>query len=197
MRGATGFSLAESVLVLALCGLSLLTVWPALGRMRAAAMSAAGARHIAVLVQALRFKSAADGASRGLRFAHDERGWWWVEVRDGNGNGIRSAEVANGIDPTVGAPDRLERVVAGITVGFPPGGSFPKIPPGQGTIADLEDPVQLGSADILSVSPLGTATGGTIYVTDRHDRLFAVVVYGATGRVRVWRYDAEGQVWAL
>jgi hypothetical protein len=197
MRDATGFSAAETALVLALVGLSLAAALPALAERRRAALAAAGARHVAVALAALRWNSAARGTSHGLSFARDERGWLWSEVRDGNGNGLRTGELASGIDRTIRGPLRLEDAVSGITLGFPPGGPFPRVPPGTGPIDDLDDPVQIGATDLLSFSPLGTATGGTIYVTDSRARLFAVVVLGASGRVRVWRYDAARGAWSL
>src|SRR6185295_14772541 len=90
----------------------------------------------------------------------------WYEVRDDNGNGLRVAEVKKGVDATLSGPHRLEDSVERVTLGFPPIGSIPKIPPDSGTIAGLEDPIRIGSTDLLTFSPLGTASSGTLYVTD-------------------------------
>jgi hypothetical protein len=109
-------------------------------------------------------------------------------VRDGNGNGLRTDEIADGTDPTLSGPQRLERAAAGVVLGFPDAGPVPRIPPADGWIDDLDDPVRIGGAKLLSFSPLGSSSTGTLYVTDGRLRLYAIVVYGRTARIRVWRY---------
>src|SRR6185295_16708703 len=121
----------------------------------------------------------------------------WYEVRDDNGNGLRVAEVKKGVDATLSGPHRLEDSVERVTLGFPPIGSIPKIPPDSGTIAGLEDPIRIGSTDLLTFSPLGTASSGTLYVTDGRNALYAIVLYGKTARLRVWRFDAWRRKWTL
>ena len=53
------------------------------------------------------------------------------------------------------------------------------------------DPVRIGSSSLMSFTPLGTATPGTIYLRGRDGSQYAVRVLGATGRTRVLR-DAPG-----
>ena len=55
----------------------------------------------------------------------------------------------------------------------------------------FDDPIRIGSTDLLSFGPLGTATSGTLFLTDRHTRLYAVVLYGRTAKIRVWRFSME------
>ena len=83
----------------------------------------------------------------------------------------------------------------GIRLGFPPGGPFPELPPGQGLIDELDDPIRIGNSELLSFSPLGSSSGGKLFVTDQRSRLYAVVLYGNTGKIRVWRYEARTQQW--
>jgi hypothetical protein len=117
---------------------------------------------------------------------------------DGNGNGLRTAEVGGGVDPVVAGPQRLEAELSGARLGFPDAGPFPKIPPGVGSITDTVDPVQFGNTDLVSFGPLGSSSSGTIYVTDGRHVLFGVVLYGRSGRVRVWRLDRRtGGGWTL
>jgi hypothetical protein len=145
----------------------------------------------------VRAKSIARARAHGLSFQRDALGWHWYEVRDDNGNGLRAAELKKGIDATLSGPHRLEDSVERVTLGFPPLGSIPKVPPGSGTISGLDDPVRLGTTDLLAFSPLGTASTGTLYVTDGGSGLFAIVLYGKTTRLRVWRFDRWSGTWTL
>ena len=191
-----GSSLVELALGLAILGFMASLVWPGLNELRRSALSAAGARHLAVTFHGLRWQAVAGGRAQGLLFSRDAAGWSWLRVSDGNGNGLRTAEVQTGTDLTLSGPHRLEQVARGVTLGFPPGGPFPKVPPGVGWIEGLDDPIRIGNSELVSFGPLGTSSSGTIYLTDSRRRLYAVVLYGKTARVRVWRYDAEAAQWS-
>ncbi len=192
---AAGFTLTEVILSVALVGIVTSAMLPIAARVRSTAMTAAGARQMAVTLHALRWKSVALGRSHGLLFARDTAGWIWYAVADGNGNGLRTAEVLDGRDPTLSGPHRLEDTVSGVTLGFPVPRPIPRIPPRQGPIDDLDDPIQIGNTDLLAFGPLGTASSGTLYVTDRYRRLYAVVLFGKTARITVWRYDTKSGQW--
>ena len=104
-------------------------------------------------------------------------------------------EVESGIDPTLSGPHRIEHVASGITFGFPRGGPIPDVPPAQGWINDLDDPIRIGNTSLLAFGPLGTSNSGTLFVTDGSHRLYAVVIYGQTGKVRIMRYATEARRW--
>ena len=69
------------------------------------------------------------------------------------------------------------------------------MPPIGGASASPAGPVRFGSGTTLTVSPLGTATGGTIYLRGRGGHQAAVRVFGATGRVRVLTFEAGAGEW--
>jgi type II secretory pathway pseudopilin PulG len=190
-----GITVLEALVGLVVVALMATAVAPALARMRASALTGAGARYLAVTLHSLRWQSVAGRRAHGLCFVRDNEGWAWTAVRDGNGNGLSSAEIASGIDPTLSGPHRLEHAASGVTLGFPPGGPFPRIPPATGWIDDLDDPVRFGATDVVSFGALGTSSSGTLYLTDARERLYAIVLYGPTARVRVWRYDAASTRW--
>jgi len=196
MAHPRGSSLIELAAGLAILALLAGVVWPKLGELRRSALAAAGARHLAASLHGLRWRAVAGGRAEGMLFARDAAGWSWQRVRDGNGNGLSTAEVEAGVDPTLSGPHRLEEVARGVTLGFPPGGPFPRIPPATGWITGLDDPIRIGNSELLSFGPLGTSSSGTLYLTDTRRRLYAVVLYGQTARVRVWRYDAEAAQWS-
>jgi Tfp pilus assembly protein FimT len=190
-----GLALTELSAVLALLAIGCALGLPALAQARSRAAAGAGARLLATSCQGLRWKSVSRGRAHGLLFERDGRGWRWREVADGNGNGLRTAEVAAGVDPTLSPPRRLEDTLAPATLGFPSWSTVPRIPPQVGNLEDLDDPIRIGNTDLLAFSPLGTSTSGTLYVTDGHDQLYALVLFGATGRLRVWRFDLQESRW--
>ena len=55
--------------------------------------------------------------------------------------------------------------------------------------------MQFNRSTICSFSPTGSATPGTVYITDGAGQLFAVRVAGASGRVRTLRYNGARRRW--
>jgi hypothetical protein len=49
----------------------------------------------------------------------------------------------------------------------------------------------------VSFGPSGSATSGTLYVTDGNRGLYAVVLFGPSSRLRVWRFIPEERRWTL
>jgi type II secretory pathway pseudopilin PulG len=192
-----GFSALEALVAVALLGIALSISVPALSALRENGRTAAGARVLATELNRMRWESVARKRGTGLFFERGSRGWGWRVVEDGNGNGLRTAEVRRGVDPTVSGPHHLQDHVEGVRLGFPPGGPFPRIPPRTGNIVDTDDPVQFGRSEIVAFSPLGRSSSGTLYVTDGRRGLFAIVLFGPATRARVWRYDSVGGKWSL
>jgi prepilin-type N-terminal cleavage/methylation domain-containing protein len=121
------------------------------------------------------------GVYTALRFESHPDGWRLATYMDGNRNGVRSADIAAGIDRRVAPPRQLTTGSGEVRVGINPG--TPKIPPDSGTL-NPSDPIQFGSANMLSFSPLGGATPGTLYLAGPHAQA-AVRVNPATARVRL------------
>jgi hypothetical protein len=195
VHGSRGVSLVEALAVLTVIALATAVAVPSVAELRSSVRMSAASRELALTLRALRWKSVAEHAARGLLFELDAEGWRWLEVRDGNANGLRTSEVHDGTDPIVSGPHRLEDRVAGVSPGFPSAGPFPVIPPDTGWIADLGDPVKFGSTNLISFRPLGTASSGSIYLTDGGDQLWAIVLFGPSARVRVWRFDPGTGRW--
>jgi len=121
---------------------------------------------------AIRFERLADGNVQYAVYA------------DGNSNGVRSEDIRSGRDRLVSGPFPLTGGAPGVRVGINEG--VPAIPPDDGDLAG--DPVRFGRSDILSFSPIGTATPGTFYLAGDVAQA-AVRVNGGSARVRlmVWR----------
>ena len=159
---------------------------------RARLASAAG--ELGRRMVAARWQAVAGGRSVGLRFEPEGEGWMVATYIDGDGDGIRAADIAAGRDRPAGAPFRPADGRGGVRFGIP-AGRYPRVPPSRGLLAGGQDPIRFGRSDIVSFSPLGDATAGTAYLTDDSGRMAAVVVFGATARVRVLRYDARTGAW--
>jgi hypothetical protein len=100
---------------------------------------------------------------------------------DGNANGVRKDDIAKGVDRRVAGPFFLDAQAPGVRVGINPG--TPAIPPDTG-ILDVTDPIKFGSSDMLSFSPMGTATPGTFYLAGEASQA-AVRVTPGSARVRL------------
>jgi hypothetical protein len=191
-------SAVELVATLALAVLGVVALAPSAMRLHGRARASAAARLLAQQLHGLRWASVAASCGAGALFTRDVTGRWsWVVVTDGNGNGVRLSEVRSGVDPRRSGPHDLGSESGGAQLGFPGSGPFANIPPASGVIQRLDDPVKFGSSDLVAFTPLGTSSTGTLYVTDGRHALFAVVLYGRSGRVRVWRWDDTEGRWTM
>jgi prepilin-type N-terminal cleavage/methylation domain-containing protein len=115
-----------------------------------------------------------------IRFEAQADGTYFSLYADGNHNGVRSADIRRGIDRRVSGPFQLTGGAPGVRVGINPG--VPAIPPEHGVL-DTRDPIRFG-ADMLSFSPVGTATPGTFYLAGKYAQA-AVRVVAGSARVRM------------
>ncbi len=154
--------------------------------------AAGAARYVATRLHGARLAAVSRSAAVGWQFVGSPTGGYtFAPYQDGNGNGIRSREIQDGIDPQVGPAERLPNQFPGVEFGALPG--LPPVEPG-GT-APGNDPIRLGTGSILTFTPTGTATAGTLYILGRNRRQYAVRVLGETGRTRVLRFNPTTGRW--
>jgi hypothetical protein len=128
----------------------------------------------------------------GLRFQFDGTRYVTQTFEDGDGDGVRTADIASGRDRPIDEPEYLGDRFDGVTFGFVPGCPFV-----DGSAVPLGvPPVRLGAADMLVFAPSGSATSGTLYLRGRGHVAYAVVVLGATGRTRIQRCDGWEGRWS-
>lgn len=178
-RATDGFSLVE-LLVACAC---LAVVAAAFTLPVAASFDGARARQAAVFLvgefEQARAAALTRSVAVGVYFGPDRDGTPFTMHLDGNGNGVRSAEVQRGVDPPIAPARRLQELFPGVR------------------IADGDaSGVRLGATRVLTFSPLGSATPGSVVVTGRHGTRYAVRVSGGSARLRVQRYNATSGVWA-
>jgi prepilin-type N-terminal cleavage/methylation domain-containing protein len=177
----------------------------ALGVTLASAAAAAAAQgtarlraHVGLSAIVGRFMAArAEAVRRGVTVAvvFDPCGdsWCLRLVADGNGNGVRRADIASGIDRAIERAWTVEEGtgVLRLTVGQ----DLPPLAPGEPRLGTGADPVRFGSGDMASFSPLGTATSGSLILSSRSGGAYAVRVLGPTGRVRAMTFEPVQGVW--
>jgi type II secretory pathway pseudopilin PulG len=182
-----GASLVEMVLVLGLVAMA-----AAVGstRLIEATDRLAGdvaARGVAARLRQARVLALRRGAAVGVRFVSTSRGYAWQLVADGNGNGVRTADIGTGADPVLEPLRWVADDHPGVAFAIPR--TLPAID-GVGTILAGADPIAMGASDLVVFSPLGTATSGTLYFHTAGGTPYAARVLGTTGRVRTLRFDA-------
>jgi Tfp pilus assembly protein FimT len=131
------------------------------------------------LFRQVRARAAAEARYVGVVFDEVDGAPVFSIYGDGNANGIRRADIAFGVEEKLREPYRLTDTFPGVRYGYLPKGASAPFFPG----------VQFGRSHIVSFSPLGSSTSGTLYLSSDYGFIYAVVVLGATGRVRVARYS--------
>ncbi len=189
-RGASAIDLILATAVAAV--LLALAIAPT-GPLARQARGEGAARFIATRVRALRAEAVSSGRTTGLWFERTAEGAIVMHaVADGNANGIRRADIISGLDPPLGAPIRIDEAFPGVR--FAVAQPLPGID-GSEDLAAGTDPIRLGTSDILSCTPTGTATPGTVYLSGPDGAPWAVRVLGATARTRILTFDAGRNTW--
>jgi hypothetical protein len=129
-----------------------------------------------------RARAVARATTVALHFEVDERGTRFSIVEDGNGDGVRTADIERQIDRVIEMPTLLSNLFPGVSIGIAQG-----IP--------AAEAVALSGTNILSFSPNGTATSGSVYVVGRDRTQWVVRVLGVTARARVLRFDRTNSTW--
>lgn len=184
---AAGLSLIEVLLALSLMLAAAGAAVPAaLEVNRAMKLRAAGAFITGYLQQA-RLQAVTRSRPVGVRFRDDGDDWRVGMYVDGNGTGIRSADITAGIDGVMDAETAFAARCPSVRIARLPG-----VPDVNGSLDD--DAVRFGASDIATFDADGSASSGSLYLTDGRTQL-AVTVTPATGRVRLRRWDRHRQVW--
>ncbi len=136
------------------------------------------ARYLATRLALARTQAVAQSANVALVFVADGDTYTVAAYRDGNRNGVRTREIATGLDPVVEEPVRFSDL-------------FPRV---SLFLSDPAAQAQDASA-LMSFSPIGTASSRTLYVRGRDHSQYAVRVLGATGRTRLLRYVDATRKW--
>ncbi|HXV60536.1 MAG TPA: prepilin-type N-terminal cleavage/methylation domain-containing protein [Vicinamibacteria bacterium] len=184
--GARGYGLLELLLVMIVIAIMTAVALPRTTayvreqRVRGAAV------YLRSLLRQVRARAAAEARYIGLVFEEADRDPVFTIYADGNGNGIRRADIAAGTEIRLREPYKLSEKFPGVRYGsLPTGASMPFFPG-----------LQIGASKIVSFSPLGSCTTGSVFLSNESGVVYAIVILGATGRVRIARY-ADGRWQAI
>ena len=143
----------------------------------------AATRYLAGQLALARSQAVGRAATVALRFEIVNGGVAYSVFKDGNRNGVRAAEISAGIDRQIAATAAVADL-------------FPRVTIVNGTTDPPSSGVQLsGGSSILSFTPSGTATAGSIYIRGADRTQYAIRVLGATGRTRLQRFDDRRGEW--
>ena len=142
----------------------------------------AAARYLAARMALARAQAVGRATTVALRFQNVESGIAVSTIQDGNRNGVRTRDIDLQIDRAIEGAVLLSDLFPGVDIGLTPG------------VAD-DGAVQLGGTSILSFTPHGTATSGSVYVRGRDGTQWVVRVLGVTARSRVLRYVPATREW--
>lgn len=182
--------MAEVIVTLALMGLVAGLALPALRALLDRRSLDGAAASLASAIARTRHEAIARGRHAALAFDRDAAGDRWAIHLDGGKPGIRRSEIASGADPRIHGPVPVgASSLSGVRLGIPISPPIPSIPPSRGLLPAGGNPIRLGASDIVSFSPIGESTSGSIYLTDGKGGVRALVVYGRSGRIRVWSWS--------
>jgi hypothetical protein len=150
--------------------------------------SAGAARYIAARIMSIRMDAVRKSTAVALRFLPAGSDYTYAVFEDANGNGVRKVDIDAGIDRRLTPEERIGDKFPGIVFLLPPG-----VPDADGAFSSSQDGVRIGTARILTMTPDGSCTAGTLYLNGRGGQ-YAVRTLGATGRTRVLYFSpGEGQ----
>lgn len=188
-RGSAGYSLIELLLVLAAATTFASVAVPMTGLTSDAGQGRHAASFVAARVRLARQQAAARTATVGLVFDLTNGRWLFRVCVDGNGNGLRRAEISSGVDRCLEGPHDIEALFPGVRVAVDGGIQGPSGEP------PSSDAVRFGASDVASFSASGSCTAGSLFIQSPKGLQYAVRVAGVTGRTRLLQYEPVAQTW--
>jgi type II secretory pathway pseudopilin PulG len=153
--------------------------------------AAGAARYLTARIQRVRMEAITRSTNTAIQFVAEGAGFSFGVYMDGNGDGVRTADITDAIDPRVGATERLPDNFPGVEFGLLEG-----LPPvDAGGAAPGTDPIKLGGSNLLSYAAAGTSTSGSIYIRGRKQSQYVIRVFGDTGRTRTLAFDSRARQW--
>ena len=185
-----GYSLVELMVVAGLIATATAVAVPQVLSSLDESRTRGAARYIAARFQRARMEAVMRSVHVGLKFTVVAGRYAYAAYVDGNGNGVRTADIGSGADPLLMPAERLRDNFGNVEFGTLPG--LPAIDPG--SAAPGADPIRLGASDIASFTPIGTSTSGTVYIRGERAQ-YAVRIFGDTAKTRVLKFDVRNGRW--
>jgi type II secretory pathway pseudopilin PulG len=148
-------------------------------------------RYLSTRLQKTRLEALTRHANVAMRFVQVGDSYQYAAYADGNGDGVRAADIASGVDPKIQHDEQLADRFAHVDFGTREG--LPAVDPGSPPPG--ADPIRFGASDSAAFTPLGTATPGSLYIIGRRGTQYVVRVLGETGKTRILKFDANDNQW--
>jgi Tfp pilus assembly protein FimT len=168
--------------VLALTGLLTAIAIPLLLTTVDRSRGLAAARYLGTRMALARANAVRRSTVIALYFESGPRGTTFSIVQDGNGNGVRTRDIETSIDRVIEGPVLISDLFPGVAIGLVPQAPAPEA-------------VQLSGTPLLSFTPSGTATSGSIYLRGKDGTQWAIRILGVTARTRVLRFEPATRQW--
>lgn len=188
-----GTSLPELAAVLAILGLVFALALPPFTDLLAEEGLQAAAREVSTIFTAARGRAVFQGADVGVKWTSSGGDLVLSVYQDGNGNGVTTKDIKKGIDRLVAGPYWMHGKYPGITFSFVPG--FDGLDPAGAPIGSLTDPLRFGKSDICTFSPLGKASPGSVYLSNKRRRQAAVRVTPANAKIQIFTWHGKSLKW--
>jgi hypothetical protein len=187
MRSDAGTTLIDVLLVLALVGGTTTVSTPVTNGLSESARARSASGFLSGRFRHARQQAVVHGANAAVVFDRSPDGRWTIRVcEDGNGDGLRRADIREAIDPCPDGPFSIGQLFPGLEIAVDPALRGP------GGEPPSADPVRFGVSDLVSFSPVGTCNSGSLYLRSRSGAQYAIRVLGGTGRLRVLRHERTG-----
>lgn len=191
-----GFTLLDLLTAIAVLGILVVLSAPPLQRIHDGLELQLAATEVAGVLRQARQHAVTHNVHVGVKFHHDtESGIVYMQLyKDGDGDGVRTRDIESGDDPPVAAAQPLTHVGQRVHFGFPQG-PMPRNIGGRGRISRRHDPIRFNRSDIASFGAMGTATPGTLYLTDGTLRVAAIRISSRNARLRIYYWHRATGVW--
>jgi len=187
-----GAALIDMIVAVALCFILAAIAVPVVGGTLDRERTIVGAQYLAGQLQRARLESLKRAQSVAVRIEVIGARTQFRMYADANGNGVLQKDIDKGTDPPLTPLQWLDDQARDISLRI---NQTVTDVSGPAVIAPGDDPLRIGSSALLTFSPLGSATSGTLYVAAYRGPQMAIRVFGATGRVRVLMFDAQARRW--
>ena len=188
----SGMTLVDSIVSLGVLTVLAGVAVPFLTTAREGSQVTSAARYLSAQAMLARSRALQHGAAVGLRFEREADRYRFAAYVDGDGDGVRHADVVSGVDRPLGPFQRLHEAYPLVRLSLD--ASVPPVTATSPAGANA-DPVRFGPGDTLTFSPLGSATSGSLYLRGRSGHQCALRVLGTTGRIRLLCFDRRMGAW--
>ena len=187
---ACGYCLLELVFASSLAVVISAIAVPSFLASLAEQRTAAAVRYVSTHCARARMEAIKSGHDVAIRFTADADGVAYAMYADGNGDGVRTRDIEQGIDTRLLPPERLSFTFPGVEFAVPSG-----LPPVDAGALTDGDPLKMGASNLLSYSPAGTSTSGSLYIRGANGTQYVPRLYGETGKSRALRFHARSGRW--